>query len=192
MLLKGFIYLFILILNCCGYPLKEYYKTIERLGFIPYTNPIAYSSTGTLIAGRPSRLSFIAPPYSCFPTNKDQKKNPLRFIDRTDLPNQYKELRINVKSHLKYLEALKDGAPSINFKLKNKKIKNIKIIFGEAFIEYMDTVRLIDFIKNEISTDCYNYLFEVGFIIQALKGVTDAITNNTPATNTAPSASAGE
>ena len=35
-------------------------------------------------------------------------------------------------------------------------------------------------------------LLGIEFMIHARNGVTDAITNNTPATNTAPSASAGE
>jgi hypothetical protein len=47
-------------------PVSALNGLVKEYGFIGYQNPMETSGTGTMLAGRPTALSFIAPPDDCF------------------------------------------------------------------------------------------------------------------------------
>ena len=47
-------------------PVSALNGLVKEYGFIGYQNPMETSGTGTMLAGRPTALSFVAPPEDCF------------------------------------------------------------------------------------------------------------------------------
>lgn len=160
---------YLLPLCSCGNPMDYFNKEIARYGYIPYTTPLQSAGTGTLIGGSPKSMSLVAPPSTCFPAkNADGSEAVVRLRDETTLPQKNEKFTINLDIKAKFLQGLAVGSPSISAGISMKDVKTIETEFKGVHIEYVDSVKLIDFYRNHMSETCKEYLDIVGFIVQAI------------------------
>ena len=154
----------------CGSPEEILEEHLKKLGYITYTTPLQFTGTGTLIGGRPSALSIVAPPASCFPYDDEENSFQLRYEDPTVLPQVIEEFDIGGKVKLDFLtKLLAAGMPSIRAGVGLRELKKVHVEFRKPRVEYFDGLRLTEYYRNNMSELCKDYLERVGFMIQALK-----------------------
>lgn len=158
----------------CADPLAMLDSEMARYGYIRYTTPMASAGTGTLIGGSPAAMELVAHPSTCFPvieaTDADHK---IRFRDDTTLPFKSVHFFVNTDLKVNVLKVMAAGAPSIKAGLKLNDAATMELEFQGVHVEYIDSVKLVDYYRNQMSSTCRQYLDKVGFVIQAI--VTDSM-----------------
>lgn len=149
----------------CGNPMQAFYDELKKYGYVPYTTPLQVAGTGTLIGGSPNQMMIIANPSTCFP---DVNERGIRFRDDTALPSTKAHFYVQTDIQVSFMKALGTGAPSINAGVHLKDISTMELQFNGVHIEYFDSVKLVDYYRNHMSSLCMDYLDRVGFIIQAI------------------------
>ena len=136
----------LLLTDGCANPLFDLNSTIQKFGYIPYTTPLEYAGTGTLVSGDAAHLEILASPDSCFPETVDINGTPtlLRSIDNTTLPTQ-SETTANIQD-----------------------LQSFTFSFTGAHIEYINAITLQSYYAS-MNSACKSYLNLVGFIIQAVR-----------------------
>lgn len=142
---------------------------IKNAGYIPYSTPLQYAGPGTLIGGKPKRLSLVTGPETCFPTEIDGVKTNLRKYDKTTLPARQKRVTVQGKASVDLINTLSTGNAMFKIGAKFNKVQTVALTMKGIHIEYMDAVTLSKFYNQQMSNTCKEFLDKVGFIIQAMK-----------------------
>ena len=138
-------------------PVGELNRLVSEYGYIGWQNPMENASTGTLVAGSPTAVAFVAPPSDCFP----EEEVP-RFFDNSNIQKKY---NYNFVGNLGFLSS--GGLPiSAGFGLESNHIVQVEI--NGIQIETMSSIAITDFYLEGMSQTCKLYLDDVGFIIQAM------------------------
>lgn len=161
-----------LLLTACKDPMKYVYKEIKRAGYIAFRTPLEFSGPGTLIGAVKNdsrKVSLVAAPDTCFPKEIDGIPTDLVRIDKTTLPKR--KWRVTASGGAKFglAEFLKFGTPLLNAGAKFSTVHTMSLEMEGVHIEYMDSIKLTNFYKNQMSEICKEYLDKFGFIIQAIK-----------------------
>ncbi len=154
----------------CGDLLFDLNHAIKKFGYIPYTTPLQYAGTGTLISGDAAHLEVLSAPETCFPTTVDLNGVPtlLRRVDDTSLPSQTKTISIEANAMARFFNVLSVGTPSIKASAHTQNLKSFTFSFGGAHMEFIDAVALKSYYPF-MNESCKTYLNLVGFIIQAIR-----------------------
>lgn len=158
----------LLLVISCGDPLTDYYNDIKEHGYIPYTTPLKYAGTGSMVGGKPDSLSLVAHPDTCFPSNFAAEHGALRRKDHTQLPKRSKTVVIDTDLHASFLESFQVGNLSIVAGTKFEQVKHMEITYEGIHVVYMDHIALTKYYRSHMDSVCKEYLEKVGFIIQAI------------------------
>lgn len=157
----GFLSLGLSLLSACETvtdPNAALSALVKDFGYIGFQNPLNHTTTGTLIAGRPSAVAFVAPASDCFDSEAIQ-----RHTDYTEYNRVYS---YNFQGSLGFLAS---GNPIVSAGLGLTKNTYVKLEISGLTTEYMSSIDVTDWYQSGMSDTCKLYLDDVGFIIQALK-----------------------
>lgn len=160
---------FVPLFTACGNTVKALEDQIEKFGYILFRTPVELSGTGTMVGGSPKSLSFVAGPQTCFPDPTQEGALPLRHVDNANLPSLNQSVSFEGNLKLEIIKFLGNGNGLFKVKSGFDTVSALEIEFGDAKVEYIDSVVLEDFYKEQMSESCKNFLDKVGFIIQALR-----------------------
>lgn len=131
---------------------------VKDFGYIGFQNPVSSASTGTMIGGRPSAVSYIASANDCFSPESVQ-----RYEDFSEYSRKYS---YTFQGSLGFLAS---ANPIISAGLGLNQNVYVNIELSGLTTEYMSSIDVTDWYLNGMSETCKQYLDDVGFIIQALK-----------------------
>ncbi|MBT3236004.1 MAG: hypothetical protein HN353_08640 [Bdellovibrionales bacterium] len=131
---------------------------VKEYGFIGFQNPMKEAGVGTLVAGRPTALSFVAHRNDCFPA-----ENLVRHYDESNFNRSYD---YTFKGNLGFLSS---GTPIATVGAGMTKEYMVHVVLSGVVIEYLSSIDVTDWYIDGISNTCRNYLDQVGFIIQAIR-----------------------
>ena len=133
-------------------------ELVKEFGYIGWQNPLKNTTPGTMIGGKPSAVSFVAPANDCFP------EEPIRRY--TDYSEYSRVYNYTFQGSLGFLLS---GNPILSAGLGLNKNTYVTIEMSGLTTEYMSSIDITDWYSNGMSDTCKLYLNDVGFIIQALK-----------------------
>lgn len=131
---------------------------VKDFGYIGFQNPVGSATTGTMIGGRPSAVSYIAPASDCFNYESVQ-----RYEDFSEYSRKYS---YTFQGSLGFLAS---GNPIISAGLGLNQNVYVTVELSGLTTEYMSSIGITEWYQNGMSETCKQYLDDVGFIIQALK-----------------------
>lgn len=143
-------------------PISALNGLVREYGFIGYENPLEESSAGTMLAGRPTSLAYIAASDECFPYE--------------ELPRNYDTQHFNKKYNYSFQGNLGFsvfGTSLFSAGLGLNKNHTVELELNGITIEYMSSIDITDWYQTDMSQTCKDYLEDVGFVIQAL--ITDSM-----------------
>jgi hypothetical protein len=143
-------------------PISALNGLVKEYGFIGYENPLENSGTGTMLAGRPTALSYIAPADECF--SQDGLE---RHFDKQHFNRSYNYKFQGNLGFTVFGSALFSAGLGLN------KTHTVNVELNGITIEYMSSIGITDWYRNDMSQTCKEYLDDVGFVIQAL--ITDSM-----------------
>lgn len=149
--------------------MEALYREIKRTGHIVYQNPLTYAGPGTMVGGTPKRLSLVAPPETCFPSEVDDVPTELRQIDETVLPTRSEVLSVGFESNIELINFMSSGNPVLGAGVNFNTVHQIALKMEGVHLEYLDSIKLTRFYLNLMDPVCKDYLEVVAFIIQAIK-----------------------
>ena len=138
-------------------PISALNGLVKEYGFIGYKNPLEESRTGTMLAGRPNALAYIAPADACF--NDDVLP---RSMDRQHFNRVY---NYQFQGNLGFTIF---GAALFSAGLGLDKTHTVHVELNGITIEYLSAIDITDWYKDGMSATCKEYLNDVGFVTQAL------------------------
>jgi len=154
-------------------PIEALLEEIRQAGYIPFQNPMEFSGTGTLVGavgGKASKLTFVAPPETCFPEKlPDGTPTDLRVRDTTALPSQNRVVTVGFDVNVAVLQGLSSANGSLAAGASFNSVEKMEVSFEGAHIDYMDSVKLVKFYQQQMNPDCKPWLEKTGFIVQALE-----------------------
>lgn len=139
-------------------PISALNGLVKEYGFIGYENPLDESGTGTMLAGRPAALSYVASANECFPEEVLQRN--------TDTQNFNRRYTYKFQGNLGFT-VFGSSLFSAGLGLNRTHIVNVEI--NGVTIEYLSSIQITDWYREGMSPTCQEYLDDVGFVIQALK-----------------------
>jgi hypothetical protein len=139
-------------------PVSSLNKLMREYGHIGHQNPLDNTAPGTMLAGKPSVLSFIANSEDCFPSDEIT-----RHVDQSNFSKKHS---YKFKGGFGFF-ANANNLFSAGLSLKNDYMVNIEIT--NMTIEYMSSIDITDWYQGGMRDTCKSYLDDVGFIIQAVK-----------------------
>lgn len=138
-------------------PLTALNELVKPMGYIGWQNPLKNTTTGTMVGGRPSAVSFVAPASDCFGEE----------VRRYEDFSEYSTVKTyNFQGSLGFLLS---GNPILSAGLGLNKSVFVHIELSGLTTEYMSSIDVTDWYQNGMSNTCKQYLNDVGFIMQALK-----------------------
>jgi hypothetical protein len=143
-------------------PVSALNGLVKEYGFIGYQNPMETSGSGTMLAGRPTALSFIAPPEDCF--------SPELLPRNYDTSNFRKTYNYQFQGNLGFLAF---GTPVVSAGLGLNNQHTVEVELNGITIEYLSSIGVTEWYRDGMSDTCREYLDDVGFVIQAL--ITDSM-----------------
>jgi len=143
-------------------PVSALNGLVKEYGFIGYQNPMETSGTGTMLAGRPTALSYIAPPEDCF--------NPELLTRNYDQSNFRRTYNYQFQGNLGFLAF---GTPVVSAGLGLDNSHTVEIELNGITIEYLSSIGVTQWYRDGMNDVCREYLDDVGFVIQAL--ITDSM-----------------
>lgn len=159
--------LFLVGISGCKTPQKAYFQQIQKLGVIPFSNPVAAIGSGTALRGKPGNVNAIAPPSRCFPDTYQGNPTDLRWVSEVIIPPTYKKMYFSFDANFNSMMAV--GTPGVQFNLTATKIQTVELEIREAQIEMIDQLALKDFYASGMSESCKEMLLGYPFIMEALK-----------------------
>jgi len=158
-------------IGACKNPHTLYLQEIEKLGVIPFRNPVSHLATGTALRGKPENVIAIAPPQRCFPDDLpdglNAKPTHLRWVSDLAIPPRYQKINFDLNVDFTSLMAL--GTPGIQFKGSRNQAQRVELEIQEAQMEMIDQLSLKDFYEEGMSPSCKEMLLQYPFIIEALR-----------------------
>jgi hypothetical protein len=139
-------------------PLEALNDLVKPLGYIGLQTPLESTSPGTMLAGRPSAVSFVAPANDCFAEESIRRYS--------DYSNYSTVKKYTFQGSLGFLLG---GNPILSAGLGLNKSVFVHVELSGLTTEYMSSIDITDWYQNGMSNTCKQYLNDVGFIIQALK-----------------------
>ncbi len=138
-------------------PVGELNRLVNEYGYIGHQNPLENAEPGTLLAGKPNALAFVAPAEDCFP-----EEAVSRSFDNSNINKKYS---YNFVGSLGFLA---NGSLPITggFGLESNHIVQVEL--NGIQIEYLSSIDITDYYLNGMPEACKLYLDDVGFVIQAL------------------------
>lgn len=164
---KTILILSMLFLAACQNPQNAFEDVVLENGYIPFLTPMSDTNVGTVIKGNANTLITSIPSYRCFPKMIGDYETGLVHLNRTDLPDKYKEFTIDFGSDISALSG--NGNPTFEFNANFKRAKSISIKFEGAQIESLDELSFESFYKEQIPESCKKALLHSAFIVGALK-----------------------
>jgi hypothetical protein len=146
-------------------PISALNGLVKEYGFIGYENPLEQSKAGTMIAGRPTALAYIAPADSCFPEDVLQRSYDTQHFNKT--------YNYSFQGNLGFTVF---GSALFSAGLGLSKNHTVDIELNGITIEYMSSIDVTDWYRSGMSQTCKDYLDDVGFVIQGL--ITDSMKIN--------------
>lgn len=143
-------------------PISALNGLVKEYGFIGYENPLENSGTGTMLAGRPTALSYIAPAQECFSSDGLE-----RHFDKQHFNRSYNYKFQGNLGFTVFGSALFSAGLGLN------KTHTVNVELNGITVEYLSSIGITDWYRNEMSETCKEYLDDVGFVIQAL--ITDSM-----------------
>ena len=143
-------------------PVSALNGLVKEYGFIGYQNPMETSGSGTMLAGRPTALSFIAPPDDCF--------SPELLPRNYDTSNFRKTYNYQFQGNLGFLAF---GTPVVSAGLGLTNQHTVEVELNGITIEYLSSIGVTQWYRDGMSDVCREYLDDVGIVIQAL--ITDSM-----------------
>lgn len=143
-------------------PISALNGLVGEYGFIGYKNPLEESGTGTMLAGRPNALSYIAAADECFSYEALRRNYDTQHFNRT---YNYK-----FQGNLGFTVF---GASLFSAGLGLDRTHTVNVELNGITIEYLSSIQVTDFYREGMSPTCQEYLDDVGFVIQAL--ITDSM-----------------
>jgi hypothetical protein len=138
-------------------PLSALNDLVKPMGYIGWQNPLKNTTTGTMVGGRPSAVSFVAPASDCFGEE----------VRRYEDFSEYSTVKTyNFQGSLGFLLA---GNPILSAGLGLNKSVFVQVELSGLTTEYMSSIDVTDWYQNGMSSTCKQYLNDVGFVMQALK-----------------------
>jgi len=138
-------------------PLSALNDLVKPMGYIGWQNPLKNTTTGTMVGGRPSAVSFVAPASDCFGED----------VRRYEDFSEYSTVKTyNFQGSLGFLLA---GNPILSAGLGLNKSVFVQVELSGLTTEYMSSIDVTDWYQNGMSNTCKQYLNDVGFVMQALK-----------------------
>ncbi len=144
-------------------PVSALNGLVKEYGHIGHINPLDSSGTGTMLAGSPSTLAYIASAEECFPSDVVPRQYDRQYFNRTYSYNFQGNLGFTVF-----------GTALFSAGLGLDKSHNVQIQLNGLTVEYMSSLDITNWYVESMSDVCKLYLDDVGFIIQAL--ITDSMT----------------
>lgn len=143
-------------------PTKVLNDLVSPLGFIGFQNAMdrgeSGTHTGVLVGGRPSALAYVANAASCFPQND---RLP-RYEDRANIHKTY---NYSFQGNFGFLTL---GLPMFSAGLGMNDSITAEVELNGLVIEYMDSIDVTDWYREDMRSTCREYLEEVGFLIQTI------------------------
>lgn len=138
-------------------PLTALNELVKPMGYIGWQNPLKNTTTGTMVGGRPSAVSFVAPASDCFGEE----------VRRYEDFSEYSTVKTyNFQGSLGFLLS---GNPILSAGLGLNKNVFVQVELSGLTTEYMSSIDITDWYQNGMSDTCKQYLNDVGFVMQALK-----------------------
>lgn len=138
-------------------PVSAINGVVKEYGYIGFQNPVEDSRSGTMIGGKATALSYIAPPESCF----SEEKLP-RFVDEQFFTKTHS---FTYQGNFGFLS---QGTPILSAAFGMNKSMTVNIEITNMKMEYMSSIDITDWYHNGMNETCHQYLDKVGFIAQAL------------------------
>lgn len=138
-------------------PISALNGLVNEYGFIGHENPLENSETGTMLAGTPNSLAYIAPSETCFP-----KEALTRSYDRQHFNRTY---NYSFQGNLGFT-VFGTSLFSAGLGLNNQHTVDMEL--NGVTIEYLSSIEISEWYLEGMSETCKVYLDDVGFIIQAL------------------------
>jgi len=129
---------------------------IDVGGYIAYKNPVEDVSTGTIVGGRPSSLSYYAPAEECFPPDRVRRHYNHEYLDKSYV-NTFKG---NV-GFLTWGTSKISGGGSLS------KEHTVAIQINGITIEYLNAPDMTRYYRDGMDDICKDYLDEFGFVVQS-------------------------
>lgn len=139
-------------------PVSSLNALMSDYGHIGHKNPLNNAETGTMVAGKPSGLSYIAPSEDCFPSEQIA-----RYEDQSNFTRRH---TYSFKGGFGFLGNA-NNLFSAGLKLNGSDLVNVEMT--NMTIEYMSSIDITEWYLEGMNQTCKNYLDDVGFIIQAVK-----------------------
>ena len=144
-------------------PVSALNGLVKEYGHIGHINPLDDSGSGTMLAGSPSTLAYVASSEECFPSDAIPRKYDKQYFNRTYNYNFQGNLGFSV-----FGTALFSAGLGLN------KTHNVQIQLNGLTIEYLSSLDITKWYIEDMPEVCKLYLDDVGFIIQAL--IADSMT----------------
>lgn len=149
-------------------PVSELNSLVKEYGFIGFQNAMdradSVTHTGTLVGNRPTALSYVSNPETCFPVSAQLP----RYTERANVNRRYNY------SYQGNLGILSLGIPIVSAAFGLTKSLTVDIEINGLSIEYVDSIDVTDWYRDGMRPTCREYLEDVGFLIQTIH--TDSMT----------------
>lgn len=139
-------------------PVSSLNALVKEYGYIGHHNPLDSASSGTMIAGRPNAMAFVAQAEECFPADEVSRYE--------DISNFSKTHSYVFKGGFGFL-ANANFLFSAGLGLQSDYLVNVEMT--NMTIEYMSSIDISRWYQEGMDSICMDYLDDVGFVIQALK-----------------------
>lgn len=154
------------LLSACS-PRSFLDKVIKEKNFIPFQMPMPSTRVGTVLRGNDNEMYLVAKPETCMPETFEGQA--LRWVQATDLPNEYKKVDIGFTAEIVPIFGIGNGV--INFKpsVGMNYAKTVSVEFKNPSVEFLDEYAFKTYYQRGASADCKAMLRDNAFIGQGLR-----------------------
>jgi hypothetical protein len=138
-------------------PISALNGLVKEYGFIGYENPLEESRAGTMLAGRPTALAYVAAANECFDDDSIPRNIDSQHFNRTYNYSFQGSLGFTVF-----------GTSLFSAGLGLNKNHTVEVELNGITIEYLSSIGITEWYRGGMSDICKEYLDDVGFVIQAL------------------------
>jgi hypothetical protein len=142
-------------------------KVIKDKGFIPFELPMPSTRVGTVLRGNNNELYLVAKPETCMPETFEGQA--LRWIQPTDLPNEYKKVDIGFTAEIVPIFGIGNGVINFKPKVGVNYAKTVSVEFKNPSVEFLDEFAFKSYYQRGANADCKELLKNNAFIGQGLR-----------------------
>lgn len=138
-------------------PISALNGLVGEYGFIGFENPLEQTGTGTMLAGRPTALSYVASANECFSEEQLDRNYDTQHFNRS--------YNYVFQGNLGFTVF---GASLFSAGLGLDRSHTVNVELNGITIEYLSSIQVTDWYREGMSETCKEYLDDVGFVIQSL------------------------